>query len=393
MSRYRLMPTAAQAAALLEHCRHARFVWNLALEQWLMWRPGSRSAAPEFAERARQLTEARAQYDWLRAGPQMVQQQALRDFDQAVQRFFAASHGRPTWRKAGRRDGFRIVGKQAARVEVLSRKCARVLIPKIGWIRFRLSRRLAPAKSYRVTRDTAGRWHIAFAVRPEPVSPPGNGRAVGVDRGVVVSAALSTGELLVCPTLAPAERARLRRLQRRLARGRPGSRRRAKVKSAAAKLGMRAVDRRKDWVEQISTRLARRFDVIRVEALDVVSMTRSAKGTVSAPGRNVRQKAALNRRILGNGWGLLVTRLEEKAVGRVEKVPAAYTSQTCSQCGVRDREARESQATFRCRACGVRMNADVNAATNIAAGRAVTARGADVVISAQKREPQPFTCS
>jgi len=138
MSRYRLMPTAAQAAALLEHCRHARFVWNLALEQWLMWRPGSRSAAPEFAERARQLTEVRAQYDWLRAGPQMVQQQALRDFDQAVQRFFAASHGRPTWRKAGRRDGFRIVGKQAARVEVLSRKCARVLIPKIGWIRFRM---------------------------------------------------------------------------------------------------------------------------------------------------------------------------------------------------------------------------------------------------------------
>jgi len=382
MSRYRLVPTAAQAEALLDHCRHARFVWNLALEQWLMWRPGSRSAAPVFAEQARQLTEARTQYDWLRAGSQMVQQQALRDFDQAVKKFFAGTHRRPTWRKAGRRDGFRIVGKQASRVEVLSRKCARVLIPKIGWIKFRLSRRLPSAKSYRVTRDAAGRWHIAFAVRPEPVPSPGNSRTVGVDRGVAVSAALSTGELLVCPSLRPAERARLRRLQRRLARARPGSRRRAKVKSAAARLGMRAVDRRKDWAEQTSTRLARRFDVIRVEDLDIRSMTRSSKGTIVDPGRNVRQKAALNRGILGSGWGLLVTRLEEKAVGRVERVRAAYTSQTCSQCGVRNRKARESQATFRCRACGASMNADVNAATNIAAGRAVTARGADVVVSA-----------
>ena len=130
MSRYRLMPTAAQAAALLEHCRHARFVWNLALEQWLMWRPGSRSAAPEFAERARQLTEARTQYDWLRAGPQMVQQQALRDFDQAVQRFFAASHGRPTWRKAAGR------AYKAGTFPFLANGRARALGDTTGMVKF-----------------------------------------------------------------------------------------------------------------------------------------------------------------------------------------------------------------------------------------------------------------
>ena len=73
-------------------------------------------------------------------------------------------------------------------------------------------------------------------------------------------------------------------------------------------------------------------------------MTRSARGTVAAPGKNVRQKAGLNRAILASGWGLFARRLEDKAKGRVEKIKPAYTSQTCSACGTRDGEARESQA-------------------------------------------------
>jgi putative transposase len=376
---------------LLDHCAHARFVWNLALEQWEMWAPGRRSRPPRYVEQARQLTEARAAFDWLRAGSQTVQQQALRDFDQAVSNFFGGSHRRPTWRKAGQHAGFRIVGLQASRVEKLSRKRARVLVPKVGWVKFRLSKPLPEAKSYGITRDRVGRWHIAFAAIPDPIPAPGTGEVVGVDRGVTVSAALSTGELLKCPGLKPTETQRLKRMQRRLARTQRGSNRRAKLKGAIAKLKARDADRRKDWVEQTSTDLARRFDVIRVEDLRIRKMTRSAKGTVEAPGRNVRQKAGLNRSILANGWGQLVTRLEHKAAGRVEKISPAYTSQTCSCCGTIDREARESQAVFRCRSCGYTANADVNAAVNIAAGRAVTARGADAVLSALKREPQLAT--
>lgn len=373
---------------MLGHCTHARYVWNLALEQWGLWSVGRRSYPPRFVEQARQLTEARADNEWLRAGSQTVQQQALRDFEQAVTNFFGGSHRRPTWRKAGVHEGFRIVGPQARRVEKLNRKWARVLVPKVGWVKFRLSKPLPGAKSYRVSRDRAGRWHIAFAVVPEPVPGPGTGEVVGVDRGVAVSAALSTGEKLKVPTLTRGEKARLRALQQRLARARKGSNRRAKAKVAVARLKAREADRRKDWVEQVSTRLAREFDVIRVENLHIVRMTQSAKGTVDKPGTRVRQKAGLNRGILTNGWGQLVQRLEHKAGGRVERIPAAYTSQTCSRCGTRDRKARESQAVFRCRSCGYTANADVNAAVNIAAGRAVNARGATAVPVAEKREPQ-----
>ena len=92
------------------------------------------------------------------------------------------------------------------------------------------------AKSYRVTIDRADRWHIAFAVIPAPVPAPGNGQTVGIDRGVTVSAALSTGDLLHCPALTARERARLRRLQRTLARAKRGSNRRARVRHAIARL-------------------------------------------------------------------------------------------------------------------------------------------------------------
>jgi putative transposase len=390
MSRYRLLPTAAQEAVLRDHCGHARYIWNLAVEQHAHWHPG-RKGAPGYREQCRQLTAARAEHPWLAAGSQTVQQQALRDFARAMTAFFDPGHpaGRPSWRKAGRHEGFRIVGRgRQWDVRRVSGKAGQVWVPKAGWIRFRWSRAVpAGAKSYRVTMDRAGRWHVAFAVIPAPVPAPGNGQAVGIDRGVTVSAALSTGELLRCPALTARERARLRRMQRTLARARPGSHRRGRVRHAIARLRARETDRRKDWAEKTSTGIARRFDVIRVEDLQIMTMTRSATGTRENPGRNVAQKAGLNRGILGSGWGLLVRRLQDKAPGRVEKVSPAFTSQRCSACGQVDRDSRESQAVFRCTACGFAGHADVNAAINIAAGHAVTARGGDGAARPVNREP------
>ena len=287
MSRYRLLPTPAQQAVLRDHCGHARYVWNLAVEQHSHWHPG-RAGAPGYLEQCRQLTQARAAHPWLAGGSQTVQQQALRDFAQAMTAFFDPGNpaGRPSWRKAGR------------------------------------------------------------------------------------------------------ERTRLRRLQRSLARAKRGSNRRGRVKRAIARLRARETDRRKDWAEKTSTGIARRFDLIRVEDLQIGNITRSAKGTWENPGRNVRQKAGLNRGILGSGWGLLVRRLEDKAPGRVEKIRPAFTSQRCSACGQVDRDSRKSQAVFRCTACGFAGHADVNAAKNIAAGHAVTARGGDGVTRPVNREPQ-----
>jgi putative transposase len=225
----------------------------------------------------------------------------------------------------------------------MPRKAGQVWVPKVGWVRFRWSGPVPPvAKSYRVTLVQAGRWHIAFTAIPDPILAPGNGRAGGVDRGVVVGAALSTGELLSVPGLTARERKRRRRLERKLAWARRGSSRRRCVRLAFARLRARETDRRKDWAEKASTDLARRFDLIRVE----------------------------------------------KAPGRVEKINPAYTSQRCSACGHVDAKSRESQARFVYTACGFVCHADVNAARNIAAGHAVTARGDDEATRPVNREPQ-----
>ena len=176
MSRYRLAPTLAQAVVLRDHCAHARFVWNLAVEQHGHWRPG-RKGAPGYLEQCRQLTAARAEHRWLAQGSQMMQQQALRDFAQAMSEHFP----RDTWPSvvAQGRPGTRDSGSSRSSPVTCGAfpvTCGEVRVPRVGWVRFRWSRAVPPSvKSYRVTLNRAGRWHVAFAAIPSTVTAPGNG--------------------------------------------------------------------------------------------------------------------------------------------------------------------------------------------------------------------------
>jgi transposase len=374
MSRYRLEPTAEQVAAMDVYCAHNRVLWNVLVEQQGYFAKGHAAQPPNSTGRFRQLTEAREAFDWLAAGYCNGQQQLIRDFNQAMTNFFNGTHSKPTWRKRGDADGFRIVGKDFS-IEKINRRWSRVNVPKVGWVKFRRSRDLPPgAKSCRITKDRSGRWHVAFGVKPEPIAAPGTGEIVGVDRGVVITAALSTGETLHCPTLSQREQARLRKAQRRAARAPKGSDAKADEYARIAALKAREADIRKDFVEKASTDLARSYDLIRFEKLNIVNMTASAAGTVEEPGTNVRQKAGLNRAILAQGWGVLRRRTEDKAPGRVEDVPAPFTSLRCSRCGWIEKKSRESQAVFCCVQCGFTCNADINAAQNVAAGQPVAKR-------------------
>jgi len=136
MTRYRLQPTPEQETTLLRHCSDARYVWNLAVEQHAWWRPG-RGSAPGYLEQCRQLTAARADSPWLAGGSQTMRQQALRDFARAMAGLFARTHGRPSWRKAGRDEGFRVTGRRGKQWDVrrLNRNWGQVRVPKAGWVR------------------------------------------------------------------------------------------------------------------------------------------------------------------------------------------------------------------------------------------------------------------
>ncbi|MEV2218386.1 transposase [Nocardia vinacea] len=156
-------------------------------------------------------------------------------------------------------------------------------------------------------------------------------------------------------------------------------------------LKLRERHRRKDFAAQVANLLATLHGTVVLEELNTRGMTASTKGTITEPGRRVAQKAGLNRAILAKGWHCFELALRNAAryTGtQIVKVPAAYTSLTCSRCRSVDPVSRESQAVYRCASCGHCENADVNAAKNIlAAGLAVTACGDLAVGRSVKQEP------
>jgi putative transposase len=215
----------------------------------------------------------------------------------------------------------------------------------------------------------AGQWFAAVQFKwsteePTPSALP----RVGIDLGVAVFAALSDGSKIEASNHGARALKALRCAQRSLARKRRGSQNRKKAVRRVARIHQRVANARKDFLHKTSTTIAKNHGTVVVEALKVRNMTASASGTIEAPGRNVRQKAGLNRAILDQGWGRFRTMLAYKLAdrgGRLIEVPAAYTSQTCSACGCTNAANRRTQASFACVDCGHAANADTNAAINI----------------------------
>ena len=254
-------------------------------------------------------------------------------------------------------------------------------------MKFRVTRQwndITDASSARVTKDRSGRWFVSFTYPAPNLEREPTNKTVGLDMGVTHTITKSNGQFLDMPKLlSEGEQQRKRRLQRKLARQVKGSSRRKSTKAALAKLSAKETDRRKDWIEKTTTDLVRSYDLIALENLKIKNMTKSAKGTIQNPGKNVAQKAGLNRSILEQSWGMFRQRLTDKATNATTPVEIitinpAYTSMCCSKCGHTDKRNRESQADFYCQACGYTDNADVNAAKNIistAVGHTVFRRG------------------
>jgi putative transposase len=240
-----------------------------------------------------------------------------------------------------------------------------------------------------ISRDALG-WHVSFGVATatEP-APPNRLPGCGVDFGVACSAFVSDERRprLMPSTLTAGQKRRLLGLERRKARqvtwakkhnGGRYSNRLGRTISQIAKLRARQARRRQDFIHKLTTDLAKNHGWVAVEDLRVKAMTKSANGTREKPGRNVKAKAGLNRAVLDNAPYERRRQLVYKAPrfgSELRLVRPAFTSQTCSGCGVRDPESRPGCGRlFACMACGHVEHADLNAARNIhdlAAGQAV----------------------
>lgn len=249
-----------------------------------------------------------------------------------------------------------------------------------SWICFRRHRRLRGQPKTATIRRAAGIWYVSILCEWDkpaklPVHRAPNAK-VGVDLNVRNLCALSDGTIIDgrSADLARLEKSinRLKHRESKLrlrekAASAPRSKRHFRLQCRIARLQDRQANLRNEVTNQVAHAVALKHAFVGLEGLDIKGMTASAKGTVDAPGLNVRAKAGLNRAILNRGWGKLREKIESKVKiygGQTVRVPPQYTSQTCAKCGHIAAENRDG-VIFHCVKCGFTAHADVNAATNI----------------------------
>lgn len=382
-----------------------RFVWNQAVAYQLSVKDAGQPV-PRYAAMCAKLLEWKTEYPWLKEVHSQVLQQALKDLDRVWAKRFkdlaALKQGRirpdevagePGFRRRGQGDTFRYPQPKA---EHLDTENGRVFLPKLGWFRYRDSRK-PQGRLCQVTITLDGKdWFVSLTTERECLLPCA-GEMVGIDRGVTDTVALSTGQRTPSAAFLKKSQHRLRRYQRSVSRKieaqkkalgldpkapfpkgvRPKkSNRQRQAESKVARCQRTIAHQRQDWLHKLTTKIADDAAVVVLEDLSIKAMSASAKGSAETPGRNVRQKAGLNRSILDQGWGLLEQMLIYKTSrrgGEVIKVPAPYTSQRCSACGHVDKASRKKKQ-FVCTRCAHADDADINAAKNVlAAGLAVLA--------------------
>jgi putative transposase len=373
-----------------------RSVWNTGLEQRRAYR--RRGAFIGYHEQARELAEAKGEFEWLAEVPGHCLQQALIDLDQACSR-----HGmwKVRWKSRTRsRPSFRFPEGGKIAVERLNRRWARARLPKLGWVRFRWTRPLGGAIRNATVLREGRRWFISFLVddgEQPPAQHAGADTGIGVDRGVVKIVTTSEGRFHHKVFARDREIEHAAKLQRDLARTAKGSIRRRRAARRMGVLAAKIRRRRADFAAKTAHVLTRDHDLIVFEALKTKNMTKAVvpKPDPDWPGvflpNGAAGKSGLNRAILDKGWHRIELAVRSKAryTGTsVITVNPAYTSITCHACNHVDAKSRKSQAVFACTSCGHRDHADVNAARNVlTAGRAELAQ-ARLVARVGARKPR-----
>ena len=366
-----------------------RFVFNRALARQNENHEAGNKYIP-YGKMASWLVEWKnaTEMQWLKDSPSQPLQQSLKDLERAYKNFFRKRAAFPRFKKRGQNDAFRY--PQGVK---LDQENSRIFLPKLGWMRYRNSRQVTGVVKNVTVSQSCGKWYISIQTESEvstPVHPSAS--MVGLDAGVAKLATLSDGTVFEPVNSFQKNQKTLARLQRQLSRKVKFSNNWQKQKRKIQRLHSCIANIRRDYLHKVTTTVSKNHAMIVIEDLKVSNMSKSAAGTVSQPGRNVRAKSGLNRSILDQGWYEMRRQLEYKQLwrgGQVLAVPPAYTSQRCACCGHTAKENRLSQSKFRCQVCGYTANADVNGARNIlAAGHAVLACG-EMVQSGRSLKQEP----
>jgi IS605 OrfB family transposase len=382
----KMTPDIEQQCSKMAGC--CRLVWNKALALNL-YRLENKQPILWYNEVAYWLTfwKSTNKLSFLKECHSQPLQQTLKNLDKAFKDAFDKKQKNkriPKFKRKGQHDSFRY--PQGFKLDK-----NRIFLPKIGWVSFFNSRKLeGTPKNVTVTREANG-WHISVQVEIDVEAPQHpSSTAVGIDRGIAVLAALSDRTTYAPVNSFRVHQDKLAKAQRQLKNKTKFSENWKKQQRKIAKIHHKIANCRKDRLHWMSNRISKNHAMIVLEDLKVSNMSRSAKGTQEAPGKNVKAKAGLNKSILDQGWSMFASMLEYKQLwrgGEVVYVPPHHTSQTCPSCGHVDKANRKTQAHFDCVACGYQNNADVVGAINVLArGHRVLACGETALAGSMKQE-------
>jgi putative transposase len=373
--RYALDPTPRQRRALASHCGAARFAhnWGLALVKARLDQRQTNSTVQvpwTLFDLQREWNQAKHQVaPWWAENSKEAYKSGLYGLSRALKNWSDSQNGRrkgrplgfPRWKKAP--------GHQACRfttgaIRVLDDR-KHVQLPRIGVLKThestrKLARRIEHGTARIVTATvslTADRWYVSFTCEVQRTLPTSNGRdaVVGVDVGVRHLAVLSTGLIIENPRALERSLRKLRRLNRELHRRRPRSRRRNQSRRRLARVHARAANLRRDALHKLTTTLATQNGIVVIENLNLAGMVRNrhlARVLADVGLAELRRQIAYKTAWHGS-WLLLADRFYP-------------SSKTCSGCGWVKAKLALAERTFTCKACGLRLDRDLNAARNLA---------------------------
>ncbi|WP_043885244.1 RNA-guided endonuclease InsQ/TnpB family protein [Gallibacterium anatis] len=368
--KFEIMPNGEQSRKIKQFCGCCRFVFNRALAWQNEQYQQDNKHKFSYSKIANLLPQWKKELVWLKECHSQVLQQSLKDLESAFKNFFQQRADFPKFKKKGLKERFRF--PQGCKLE---QQNSRIWLPKIGWVRYRNSRDIVGEIKNVTVSQKCGHYFVSIQTEFEYEIPTHKGGEIGIDMGIARFATLSNGEYFEPINAFKTYKGKLAKLQKRLKNKVKFSQNWQKLKAKIAKLHHKIANCRKDFLHKISTQISKNHAMIYIEDLQVSNMSKSAKGTVEAHGKNVKQKSGLNRSILDQSWFEFRRQLSYKTQWRggfLVAVPAQNTSRTCPCCSHIAKENRQTQANFECVECGYTENADVVGALNVLGrGRAI----------------------
>lgn len=361
----RLDPTTRQVQALSQAAGTSRFVYNWALAKWTeQYRSGEKPSAQNLKKQFNAIKGS--EFPWVLESPRDANSQPFADLGRAFSNFFASCSGKrkgrkigyPTFRRRGVDDSFYVANDK---FKVRQRgKRGVVRLPVIGDVRMqeqlRWTGKILSGRVYR----KADQWFIAIAVETH-VSVPGvhQFEIVGVDLGLKTAVVPSHGVPIDAPKPLRAMIKKLKRANRKLHRRMKGGKNRNKARIQVARQYLRMTNVRKEFWNQVTTRLVRENQTIVIEDLSMDFMIKNRR---------------LARAASDVGLGMFRPMLMYKApvYGTVIIVADRFfpSTQRCNRCGVTKLGPEKvllGESVFHCRneKCGAVEDRDLNASLNL----------------------------